>query len=57
MTTCTTHSAAAGQTATADSLDRLVVTHQIVDGHFEVWTMLKAAAALRASGRPRVTSR
>lgn len=48
---------AAGQTAAADSLDRLVVTHQIVDGHFEVWAMLRAAAALRANGRPRVAAR
>jgi len=30
-----------------------VVAHQIVDGHFEVWT-LKAAAALRANGRSKV---
>jgi DNA-binding SARP family transcriptional activator/tetratricopeptide (TPR) repeat protein len=47
---------AAGQTAAADSLDRLVVTHQIVDGHFEVWAMLRAAAALRANGRSKVTA-
>jgi DNA-binding SARP family transcriptional activator/tetratricopeptide (TPR) repeat protein len=47
---------AAGQTAAADSLDRLVVTHQIVDGHFEVWAVLRAAAALRANGRSRVTA-
>jgi DNA-binding SARP family transcriptional activator/tetratricopeptide (TPR) repeat protein len=31
---------AAGQVAAADSLDRLVTTHQIVDGHFETWAML-----------------
>jgi tetratricopeptide (TPR) repeat protein len=40
---------AAGQTAAADSLDRLIVTHQIVDGHFEVWELLYGAAALRSA--------
>ncbi|MFN2397731.1 MAG: BTAD domain-containing putative transcriptional regulator [Gemmatimonadaceae bacterium] len=42
---------AAGQIATADSLDRLVATHQIVDGHFETWAMLRAASAQRAIRR------
>ena len=32
----------AGQIAAADSLDRLVTTHQIVDGHFETWAMLES---------------
>ena len=45
---------ASGQTAAADSLDRLVATHQIVDGHFEAWAMLKAAGALRARSRSQV---
>jgi hypothetical protein len=48
---------AAGQTVVADSLQRLITTHQIVDGHFEVWAMLKAAAALRANGRSPAASR
>ena len=46
----------AGQIAAADSLDRLVTTHQIVDGHFETWAMLRAAGALRAAGRSKVTA-
>lgn len=33
---------AAGQTAVADSLAQLVATHQIVDGHFEAWAVLRA---------------
>ena len=40
---------AAGETAAADSLDRLIVTHQIVDGHFEAWVFLRGAAALRSA--------
>ncbi|MEW5915576.1 MAG: BTAD domain-containing putative transcriptional regulator, partial [Gemmatimonadota bacterium] len=32
---------AAGEIAVADSLERLITTHQIVDGHFEVWMILK----------------
>lgn len=48
---------AAGQTAAADSLDRLVATHQIVDGHFEAWAMLRAATALRAARPSRIVLR
>jgi DNA-binding SARP family transcriptional activator len=40
---------AAGEIAAADSLDRLIVTHQIVDGHFEAWVFLRGAAALRSA--------
>ncbi|MGQ0639596.1 MAG: BTAD domain-containing putative transcriptional regulator [Gemmatimonadaceae bacterium] len=47
---------AAGQIAAADSLERLITTHQIVDGHFEAWAMLNAAVALRANGRPSSTA-
>jgi len=47
---------AAGEIAIADSLDRLVETHQIVDGNFQTWAMLKAAGALRARGRPQIAS-
>ncbi|MGH7677156.1 MAG: BTAD domain-containing putative transcriptional regulator [Gemmatimonadaceae bacterium] len=39
---------AAGERAIADSLARLVATHQIVDGHFESWLILRAVARLRA---------
>ena len=42
---------AAGQAAQADSLQRLVTTHQIVDGHFEVWAVLKAMSQLRDKAR------
>lgn len=38
---------AAGQGTKADSLARLVATHQIVDGHFEVWAILRFLIALR----------
>ncbi len=47
---------AAGQVALADSLERLIATHQIVDGNFEIWAMLRAVGALRARGRPQVTT-
>jgi hypothetical protein len=47
---------AAGEFAAADSLERLVATHQIVDGNFETWIILKAAGALRARGRPQVAA-
>lgn len=47
---------AAGQVAAADSLDRIVMSHQIVDGHFETWAMLRAAGALRAAGRSKITA-
>ena len=40
---------AMGETARGDSLARLVSTHQIVDGHFEVWAVLRAMLALRDS--------
>lgn len=46
----------AGESAAADSLERLIASHQIVDADFETWAMLKAAAALRANGRSRVTA-
>lgn len=39
---------AAGQIAAADSLARLVSTHQIVDGHFEAWMILRAVTSRRA---------
>ena len=39
----------AGQGAAADSLDRLVDTHQIVDGNFEVWAVLRSLVRLRRS--------
>jgi tetratricopeptide (TPR) repeat protein len=42
---------AAGQTAQGDSLARLVATHQIVDGHFEAWAILRSVAAIRDSAR------
>jgi hypothetical protein len=42
---------AAGEKVVADSLERLVATHQIVDGHFETWAMLRAALAIRATNR------
>ncbi|MDP9176084.1 MAG: hypothetical protein M3O61_00220, partial [Gemmatimonadota bacterium] len=44
---------AAGQAAVADSLDKLISTHQIVDGDFETWFVLRAARASRPnSTRP-----
>lgn len=46
----------AGEIAAADSLERLIASHQIVDADFETWAMLKAAAALRANGRPRIAA-
>jgi len=46
---------AAGQRARGDSLARLVTTHRIVDGHFEVWAMLQAVTRLRDSTRALVT--
>ena len=42
---------AANQTARGDSLARLVVTHQIVDGHFEAWAILRSLALMRDSMR------
>ena len=33
---------AAGQPGVADSLTQLMATHQIVDGHFEAWAVLRA---------------
>ena len=33
---------AAGEVSVADSLSHLVDTHQIVDGHFEAWAVLRA---------------
>lgn len=39
---------AAGQSAVADSLARLVATHQIVDGNFETWAILRALNARRS---------
>ena len=42
---------AAGERAAADSLTRLVDTHQIVDGHFEAWAVLRG---LERVGRGRV---
>lgn len=39
---------AAGQLGAADSLARLVSTHQIVDGHFEAWLILRSVTALAA---------
>jgi len=47
---------AASLQAAADSLDRLIATHQIVDGNFETWAMLRAAGALRARGRPQIAA-
>ncbi len=47
---------AAGQAAVADSLERLIATHQIVDGNFEIWAMLRAVGALRAHGRPKIAA-
>ncbi len=41
----------AGQAATADSLSRIIATHQIVDGHFEVWAILRALNGLRTAPR------
>ena len=40
---------AAGESAAADSLNRIIATHQIVDGDFETWFVLRAA--LVGSGR------
>ena len=42
---------AAGQRARGDSLARLVATHQIADGHFEAWAILRAVTARRDSAR------
>lgn len=36
---------AAGDVAAADSLNRLIANHQIVDGDFETWLLLRAARA------------
>jgi hypothetical protein len=47
---------AAGQREQADSLARLVASHQIVDGHFEVWAVLRALTALPTRASLQVTS-
>ncbi|HYN80483.1 MAG TPA: hypothetical protein VES88_03205 [Gemmatimonadaceae bacterium] len=38
---------AAGERTAADSLNRLIAAHQIVDGDFETWSVLRAARASR----------
>ncbi len=38
---------ASGDTMGASSLDRLVVTHGIVDGDFETWSLLRTAIVMR----------
>ena len=38
---------ATGETVGAASLDRLVATHEIVDGDFETWGLLRTAGAVR----------
>lgn len=40
-----------GDIRAADSLDQLVRTHQIVDGDFETWAMIRAATEPRRSPR------
>jgi tetratricopeptide (TPR) repeat protein len=47
---------AAGQTVAADSLTRLVATHQIVDGHFEAWAILRSVIARRDAQRTRASA-
>ena len=36
-----------GEAMAADSLDHLIETHQIVDGHFEAWAILRAMKRVR----------
>ncbi len=43
--------ASAGEQAVADSLNRLIATHQIVDGDFETWGVLRASRARRTVAR------
>lgn len=43
--------ASAGEQAAADSLNRLIATHQIVDGDFETWDLLRASRARRSVAR------
>jgi hypothetical protein len=38
---------AAGATSKADSLDQLIATHQIVDGDFETWALLRVVVRSR----------